>query len=103
RNPKHETNSNHQIRMTTVSPVFSSFRNSVICACFGFRASCFVILELLSVVCAAAMLTLVCAGPLAAQEKKLRRTYPPELPGSVVETYKTVGDTKLKLYIYYPE
>jgi len=55
-----------------------------------------------SVVCAAAMLTIASAGPLAAQEKKARRTYPPELPGSVVETYKTVGDTKLNLYVYYP-
>ena len=29
--------------------------------------------------------------------------YPPELPGAHVEVYKTVGDTKLNLYIYEPE
>jgi acetyl esterase len=38
-----------------------------------------------------------------AQEQKAARGYPPQLPGATVETYKTVGDTKLNLYIYYPE
>jgi acetyl esterase len=36
------------------------------------------------------------------QEKKAGRPYPPNLPGAEVETYKTVGDTKLNLYVYYP-
>jgi acetyl esterase len=43
-----------------------------------------------------------CLGLAAGQEKKSVRTYPPMLPGSVSETYKTVGDTKLNLYVYYP-
>jgi acetyl esterase/lipase len=37
----------------------------------------------------------------AAQDKK-GKTYPPKLEGAEVETYKTVGDTKLNLYIYNP-
>jgi acetyl esterase/lipase len=37
------------------------------------------------------------------QEQKAARGYPPQLPGATVETYKTIGDTKLNLYIYYPE
>src|SRR4029079_4650111 len=36
------------------------------------------------------------------QDKKGAKAYPPKLPGAEVETYKTVGDTKLNLYIYYP-
>src|SRR6478672_10856667 len=42
--------------------------------------------------------------PLAlfAQEKKGTRPYPPSLPGAEVETYKTVADAKLNLYVYYP-
>jgi acetyl esterase len=43
------------------------------------------------------------ASAAAAQEKKGKRTYPPELPGAKVEVYKTVGDTKLNLYIYEPK
>lgn len=41
----------------------------------------------------------------AAQDAKQRgrRTYPPEMPGAKEETYKTVGDTKLKLFIYEPD
>jgi acetyl esterase/lipase len=38
-----------------------------------------------------------------AQEKKGNRAYPPELPGAKVETYKTIGDVKLNMYVYYPE
>ena len=34
--------------------------------------------------------------------KRSAKAYPPKLPGAEVETYKTVGDTKLNLYIYYP-
>src|SRR5439155_707597 len=37
------------------------------------------------------------------QEQKGGRGYPPVLPGAKIETYKTVGDTKLNLYVYYPE
>ena len=32
-----------------------------------------------------------------------QKSYPPELPGASVETYKQVGDTELKLWIYKPE
>src|SRR5438132_636462 len=38
----------------------------------------------------------------AAQDQKGFRAYPPKLAGAEVESYKTVGDTKLNLYIYYP-
>src|SRR5262245_22878319 len=37
-----------------------------------------------------------------AQQQKGARPYPPSLPGAAVETYKSVGDTKLNLYVYYP-
>ncbi|TXT39285.1 MAG: Alpha/beta hydrolase fold-3 domain protein [Planctomycetota bacterium] len=30
------------------------------------------------------------------------RSYPPQMPGCRVETYKTVGDTKLNLYVFSP-
>ncbi|MEX0977374.1 MAG: alpha/beta hydrolase [Pirellulales bacterium] len=42
---------------------------------------------------------------VAAQDANQRasaRAYPPDMPGAKVETYKTVGDTKLNLYIYEP-
>src|SRR5437762_14319525 len=42
------------------------------------------------------------ASVIIAQDKKGAKAYPPKLPGAEVETYKTVGDTKLNLYIYYP-
>jgi acetyl esterase len=50
---------------------------------------------------------LLCAVALPAawgQEKAKRtaRPYPPQLEGAQTETYKTVGDTKLNLYVYYP-
>src|SRR5437870_9383869 len=58
------------------------------------------------------MLRLLFAGSLvlalgwvqftAAQEQKGFRAYPPKLEGAEIETYKTVGDTKLDLYVYYP-
>src|SRR5439155_6979750 len=35
--------------------------------------------------------------------KKGRAGYPPEMPGAKVETFKTVGETKLALYIFNPE
>jgi acetyl esterase len=38
----------------------------------------------------------------SAQDKKVGKAYPPKLPGAEVEAYKTVDDTKLNLYIYYP-
>lgn len=37
------------------------------------------------------------------EARRGRRAYPPEMPGSQEEVYKTVGDTKLKLYIYQPK
>ncbi len=42
------------------------------------------------------------AGHAAAQDKKGPKAYPPKLEGAAIETYKTVGDTKLNLWIYYP-
>src|SRR6185503_4949333 len=42
------------------------------------------------------------ASLAAGQDQKGARRYPPNLPGAEIETYKTVGDTKLNLYIYYP-
>lgn len=53
----------------------------------------------------AVALLLVMASVCLAQNAKRRenRGYPPEMPGAKVETYKTVGDTKLNLYIYEPD
>ena len=45
---------------------------------------------------------LVC-GAANAQEKSGGRAYPPTLPDAKVETYKTVGDVKLNLYIFNPK
>src|SRR6266699_1228799 len=48
---------------------------------------------------------MVAAGCLelaGAQDQKGARAYPPKLPGAEVETYKTIGDAKLNLYVYYP-
>src|SRR2546425_12315614 len=42
------------------------------------------------------------ASVIIAQDKKGAKAYPPKLPGAEVEAYKTVGDTKLNLYVYYP-
>ena len=39
----------------------------------------------------------------SAQEAKGSRRYPPDLPGAKIETYKTVGDVKLNLYLFIPE
>jgi acetyl esterase len=38
-----------------------------------------------------------------AQDAQPVRAYPPDMPGAIVETYKTVGDTQLKLYVFQPE
>ena len=38
-----------------------------------------------------------------ATKARAGRSYPPQMPGCRVETYKTVGDTKLNLYIFSPE
>jgi acetyl esterase/lipase len=46
---------------------------------------------------------ILAASFVHAQEKKGNRAYPPELPGAKVETYKTIGDVKLNMYVYYPE
>lgn len=47
---------------------------------------------------------LSCLNFAAAQQKKdkVAKTYPPKLEGAEVQTYKTVGNTKLNLYIYNP-
>jgi acetyl esterase/lipase len=37
-----------------------------------------------------------------AQEGRRRADYPPEMPGAKAVTYKTIGDTKLNLFIYEP-
>src|SRR5436190_14367525 len=42
------------------------------------------------------------AGVATAQEQKGFRAYPPKLDEAAIETYKTVGDTKLNLWVYYP-
>jgi acetyl esterase len=50
------------------------------------------------------VISVVClANVVAAQERKGKRPYPPMLPGAQVESYKTIGDTKLNLYVYYPQ
>lgn len=57
-------------------------------------------------------LTLICvfllmvSRPLCGQEtgqSKTAKAYPPTLPGSTVEIYKTVGDVRLQAYIYSPQ
>lgn len=48
-----------------------------------------------------AIILLTVATPTFAQ--RVSRAYPPEMPGSRTETYKTVGDVKLNVYIYSPE
>src|SRR6516165_7192747 len=40
--------------------------------------------------------------PAAGQQQKVAKAYPPKLDGAAIETYKTVGDTKLNLWVYYP-
>jgi acetyl esterase len=37
------------------------------------------------------------------QQQRKGRSYPPELPEAAAETYKTVGDVKLNLYIFTPK
>lgn len=50
------------------------------------------------------ILLVVCLfSTVPAQEPKAKRGYPPNLPGAKVETYKTVGDVKLNLYIFTPD
>jgi len=44
------------------------------------------------------------ALPSAAQDaQSQRRNYPPEMPGAKAETYKTVGDKKLQMYVFQPD
>jgi acetyl esterase/lipase len=54
----------------------------------------------------ASIAILLFIAPLAlaqdAEQRAGRRAYPPDMPGAKVETYKTVGDTKLNLYIFEP-
>jgi acetyl esterase/lipase len=44
-------------------------------------------------------------GPpsVAQQTERQSRAYPPDMPGARAETYKTVGDTSLKLYVFEPD
>lgn len=42
------------------------------------------------------------ASLAAAQDQKGARAYPPRLAGADVQTYKTIGETKLNLYLYNP-
>jgi acetyl esterase/lipase len=49
------------------------------------------------------LLVVALVATAGAQEKKGAKRYPPNMPGAKVETYKTVGDVKLDLYIFYPE
>ena len=51
----------------------------------------------------AALLLSGVALAASAQEQKGGRGYPPNLPGAKVETYKTVGDVKLNLYVFTPD
>jgi acetyl esterase/lipase len=48
------------------------------------------------------VLTTSWARSAAGQQQKAAKAYPPKLDGAAIETYKTVGDTKLNLYVYYP-
>jgi len=43
------------------------------------------------------------ALPAAAQQQSPPPAYPPDLPGSRVEVYKTIGDVQLKLWIFTPQ
>lgn len=49
---------------------------------------------------AAVLVQLVFVQHGQAQQKRAKSGYPPQLPGSRTEVYKTVGDTKLQLWIY---
>jgi len=48
------------------------------------------------------VIAITSAQAATAQDQKSARPYPPSLPGAGVEMYKTAGDTKLNLYVYYP-
>jgi len=49
-------------------------------------------------------ITVLQCPPSAAQDtERPSRAYPPDMPGAKVETYKTVGDTSLKLYVFQPD
>lgn len=41
--------------------------------------------------------------PLCAQQQNARLSYPPDLPGTRAEVYKTIGGVELKLWIFTPE
>jgi len=42
-------------------------------------------------------------APAAAQDtKRQSQAYPPDMPGAKAETFKTVGDTQIKLYVFPP-
>ncbi|MEQ8785386.1 MAG: alpha/beta hydrolase [Pirellulaceae bacterium] len=52
---------------------------------------------------AALVLPLLISCAVLAQERQRNRTYPPKLKGAKVETYKTIGDVKLDVNIFFPE
>ena len=51
------------------------------------------------------LVALATSTAVGAAEKRERRgrAYPPVLPGAKVEVYKTVGDVKLNMNVYFPE
>ena len=44
----------------------------------------------------------LCGAEKTPAQRPRPRSYPPVLPGAKVETYKTIGETNLQLYIYTP-
>jgi acetyl esterase/lipase len=48
------------------------------------------------------IILLLVSQAFAAAERRGRLSYPPQMKGARVETYKTFGDTKLDLYIFAP-
>jgi acetyl esterase/lipase len=76
--------------------------------CYSLSDPCYprLIFEVYRSMCRLTFLSLLIAIGLVdsatAQNQKAGRPYPPSLPGAELETYKTIGDTKLNLYVYYP-
>jgi acetyl esterase/lipase len=52
---------------------------------------------------AAAIVLVFAISAVAQDAARGGRAYPPEMPGARAEVYKTVGDTKLKLYVFEPK
>jgi acetyl esterase/lipase len=47
--------------------------------------------------------TLLTSIALAQETQRAGRAYPPDMPGAKEELYKTVGETRLKLYVFQPK